>query len=275
MMPLWIFSQPYARERGTSLTYQGDTDGYLGKTTAKNRGFLNMNDSTPGETRLRSELTTSISMLERFGIIDFNGHCSTRLSDGRILINTGASVRSAITPSDFVIVEADGTVANNAPRPPAELPMHLAVYEAREDVQAVVHGHPKWSTLLSSTGTPYRVTMAQGALLGEVPAYPSPESINNPRSATSVASLLGSEHVSVLLRAHGFVVTGSDVLEVTVRAIYLELNSERQIEASAMGTPYVFTDSEIEACRKGLSKRGLLEKCWNYYLAKYQIPASV
>jgi L-fuculose-phosphate aldolase len=220
------------------------------------------------EPALRQELIRGISILERQGIIDFNGHFSARLDDGSILINTGASVRSAIGPDDFVITGPGGEVAGDAPRPPAELPLHVAVYQARPDVRSVVHGHPKWSTLLSSAGQEYRVAMAQGALLGEVPTFPSPMSVNNPRIAAAVAKKLGDGRAA-LLRAHGSVVAGGDILETAVLAIYLELNAERQFNAMLIGGPYLFSEEEVASLQKGLEKRGLFEKCWNYYLAKH------
>ncbi len=219
---------------------------------------------------LRVQLTQGISILERLGIIDFNGHFSVRLGDGNILINTGSSIRSELGPQDFVIIGADGEVPEGAPRPPAELPLHIALYRARPDIEAVVHGHPQWSTLLSSAGREYEVTMAQGALLGEVPVFSSPLSMNNAEIGNALAGLLGDGRAA-LLRAHGSVVVGKDVLEATVLAIYLELNAERQARAATLGKPYVFSDEEIEAFRKGLEKRGLFEKCWNYYLHKFNL----
>ena len=231
-----------------------------------------MTSNARSEVTLRHELTHGISILERLGIIDFNGHFSVRLDDGNILINTGSSVRSAIGQKDFVIVGPNGEISEETPRPPAELPLHVAIYRARPDVQAVVHGHPQWSTLLSSSGRAYQVTMAQGALLGAVPIFSSPLSMNNSDIGNALAELLGDGRAA-LLRAHGSVVVGKDVLEATVLAIYLELNAERQVRAATLGKPYVFSDDEICAFQKGLEKRGLFEKCWNYYLAKFDLTA--
>lgn len=224
--------------------------------------------SPHAEHDARIHLTQGISILERLGIIDFNGHFSVRLADGNLLINTGSSVRSALTPQDFVVVGPAGDFDDSAPPPPKELPLHTAIYQARPDVHAVVHGHPKWSTLLTTAGLDYRVTMAQGALLGDIPVYPSPRSVNNPVTAAEVASTLG-EGRAALLKAHGSVIAAEDVLEATVLAIYLELNAERQVNASLIGEPYIFSSEETTACRKGLMKRGLFEKCWNFYLAKF------
>ena len=38
---------------------------------------------------LRQQLVDCIRMLEHSDIIDYNGHCSIRLDDGRVLINSG------------------------------------------------------------------------------------------------------------------------------------------------------------------------------------------
>lgn len=226
------------------------------------------------EAQSRIDLSTAIRLLERVGIIDFNGHFSVRLPDGNILINSGSSIRCSLGPDDFVVVSPDGMpVKENTPAPPAELPLHVAVYQARPDVQAVVHCHPEWSTLLSSAGQDYQVVLPQGALLGDVPLFPSPMSVNNARIAGAVAAKLGNGRAA-LLRAHGSVVTGSDVLETTVMAIYLELNAERQVRAGRLGNPYVFSAEETASLKNSLHKRGLFEKCWQYYVAKYNLGGS-
>lgn len=220
----------------------------------------------------RRDLTNGITILERLGIIDFNGHFSVRQEDGNILINTGGSVRSAIGPDDFVVVGPNGEINDRGPQPPKELALHVAVYKSRPDVKTVVHGHPKWSTVLSSAGMDYQVTMAQGALLGDVPRFSSPRSVNNPTIAEEVAGVLGSGRAA-LLRAHGCVVAAENVLQATVLAIYMELNAERQVRGYSLGKPYIFSPEEIESCQKGLWKQGLFEKCWNYYLAKFGLSA--
>lgn len=220
------------------------------------------------ENDRRIDLTHGLSILERLGIIDFNGHFSCRLDDGSMLINSGNSVRSAITPQDFVVVGSNGEIDNATPPPPKELPLHLSIYQARPDVKAVVHGHPKWSTLLTSSGLDYRVTMAQGALLGHIPQYSSPRSVNNSTTGDEVAAVLGDGRAA-LLKSHGSVIAADDVMQATVMAIYLELNAERQVNATLLGNPYVFSPEEILACQKGLMKRSLFEKCWDYYMAKF------
>lgn len=218
------------------------------------------------------DLLSALTILERLGIVDFNGHASIRLADGRILINSGSSVRSKLCTSDLVVCGIDGGFNLEQAKPPAELPLHLAVYRRRADVNAVIHCHPRWSTLLTSTATPYQVTFAQGALLGDVPVFDSPRSINNDQTASELAALLG-EGVAALMKSHGSVVVGESIRQATVLAIYLEMNAERQVRGAALGEPYVFSADEAAACRRGLHKPALFEKCWNYYEYKFELSA--
>src|SRR5690349_13743679 len=46
---------------------------------------------------LKQQLVDCIRMLEQSDIIDYNGHCSIRLEDGRIIINSGSCQRSRLT----------------------------------------------------------------------------------------------------------------------------------------------------------------------------------
>lgn len=226
---------------------------------------MTLHNLTPSQT-----LITAVHLLERYGVIDFNGHVSLRLDDGRILINSADSLRCALSVEDLVVVNTDGSVDSDQPRPPNELALHLAVYQARPDVKAVVHGHPEWSTLLTSAGRPYQVVFPQGAVPGDVPVFDSPRSISNAETAGAVARLLG-DGKAALMKAHGCVVVAEDLLESAVLAIYLEMNAERQVRCAPLGGSYVFSDAEIECSRKGLSKRALYEKCWGFYKAKYNL----
>ena len=218
----------------------------------------------------RQDLLTALRILEANGIIDFNGHASQRQGSGA-LINSGRSVRSRLSDADLVAVDENGEGRRSADAPPMEVHLHMAIYRSRMDVGAVVHGHPTWSTLLSSTGTPYTPVFPQGCLLGTPPVFASPRSINKPEVGRQVAELLG-DGCAVLMRAHGMVVAAADVRTATVLALYLEENARRQCLAAPLGEPYRFSPEEIEASRTGLNKPNLIAKAWDYYAAK--LPAS-
>ena len=211
-------------------------------------------------------------MLARAGIIDHSGHGSVRRDETSFYVNSGESARTTLTVDDIVAVDLEGGLVEGAARPPLEFHIHAEIYRARADVQAVLHTHPRWSTFLTMVGERYRVVYAQGALLGDVPVVDSPLSINTKVMGQRVAAALGVPGSAVLLKSHGAVVVGADVVECFALAAYLEENAYRQYMAMRIGTPYVFSDEEQKACRERLRTPALLRKTWDYYRSKAADP---
>lgn len=215
----------------------------------------------------RQDLVDAIRMLERAGIIDHSGHCSARRDARSFYINSGASVRSSLTVADIVTVDLDGQLLEGTARPPLEFHIHSEIYRTRPDVDVVMHTHPRWSTLLTLVGALYKPVYAQGVLLGEIPVMDSPLSVNTRQMGERLAATLGSARAA-LLKAHGAVVVGADLVECFALAVYLEENAQRQYMAMRIGEPYVFSDAEREACRKNLWSANLFRKTWDYYQSK-------
>jgi ribulose-5-phosphate 4-epimerase/fuculose-1-phosphate aldolase len=220
---------------------------------------------TGGEAR--QDLVDAIRMLERAEIVDHSGHCSARRDTRSFYINSGASVRSSLTVADIVTVDLDGELLEGTARPPLEFHIHSEIYRARPDIGVVMHTHPRWSTLLTLVGAPYKPVCAQGVLLGEMPVMDSPLSVNTRQMGERLAAALGTARAA-LLKAHGAVVVGADLVECFALAVYLEENAQRQYMAMRIGEPYVFSDAEQEACRKNLWSANLFRKTWDYYRSK-------
>ena len=216
---------------------------------------------------MKQQLVDAIRMLERAGIIDHNGHCSARRDAGSFHINTGASVRGALTVDDIVTVDLAGNLVEGSAKPPLEFHIHSEVYRARPDVNAVMHTHPQWSTFLTMVGATYRPVYAQGVLLGDIPLMDSPLSVNTKAMGEKLAATLG-RGPAALLKAHGAVIVGADIVEAFTLAAYLEENAYRQYMAMQIGDPYVFSEAEQQACREKLWSPGLFKKTWDHYRSK-------
>jgi len=216
-------------------------------------------------------LAEAIRILTQAGAIDHSGHGSRRRDSHSCLINSGASVRATLTEADIVAIDWQGQLVDGGPRPPLEFPIHTAIYQARPDVGAILHTHPRWSTLLTMVGKPYRAVFGQGALLGEVPVFDSPLSVNTEARGRELAAALGDGH-AVLLKSHGAVIVGADLLECFALTVYLEENAWRQYQALQIGEPYVLSEDEQKACRQRLWSAGLFRKAWEHYRA--MLPAA-
>ena len=217
---------------------------------------------------LRQDLVDALSMMERAEVIDFNGHMSCRLPGTQnILINSGKSVRSALTPADIIEIDLDGKPVGHEVAPPMEFHLHAAIYRARPDANAVAHTHPLWSTLFSSAGVAVEPVTMQAAVMGPIQAFPKTASINQRPLAEELAAALGSHRV-IMLKSHGAVTAGANIVEAFVLAIYLEETARRQYLARAIGKPYTLTAEEVEKIGANLRRPHLLQKVWDYHHAK-------
>jgi L-fuculose-phosphate aldolase len=213
-------------------------------------------------------LADAILMLERAQVIDFNGHFSWRVpGKEQMLINSGASVRSALTCDDIVLVDFDGKLVEGGAVPPMEFHIHSEIYRSRPDAGAVVHTHPLWSTLFSIAGVPVQPVIMQAAVLGPIRVFPETASINRRELGQRLAAELGRDRV-LMLRSHGAVAAGADIVEAFVLAIYLEENAQRQYMATQLGSPALLTPEQLETIGRNLWKPNLLRKVWDYHLGK-------
>jgi ribulose-5-phosphate 4-epimerase/fuculose-1-phosphate aldolase len=215
----------------------------------------------------KQQLVDAIRMLERAGYIDHNGHASARRDATSFHINSGASVRGALTVDDIVTVDLEGHLVEGDAKPPLEYHIHSEIYRARPDINAVMHTHPQWSTFLTMTGSTYLPVYAQGVLVGDMPVVDSVLSINTKPMGEKLAAALG-RRPAVLLKAHGAVAVGADIVECFALAAYIEENAYRQYMAMQIGKPYVFSEAEQQASREKLWTASLFKKTWDHYYSK-------
>ena len=206
-------------------------------------------------------------MLAHADIVDHSGHGSARRDRESFYINSAASSRGTLTIEDIVTIDLNGNLLEGTARPPLEFHIHSEIYRTRPDVQAVMHTHPRWSTFLTMVGAEYTVVYAQGALLADVPLLDSPLSVNTRAMGERVAATL-RDAPAVLLKSHGAVVVGSDIVECFALAAYLEENAYRQYMAMQIGAPYVFSEAEQQAFRERLWTSALFRKTWDHYRSK-------
>jgi len=217
--------------------------------------------------QLKQQLVDCIRMLEQSDIIDYNGHASIRAGEGRMFINVGSCQRSQLTTADICTIDMEGKVVEGNGKPPLEFHLHAGIYKARPEVKAVVHAHPKWSTFLTMVGESYQPVYAQGSLVYPMPVLDSPDSINNPVMARRLADTLG-DRPAAMLKSHGAVTVGKDIVEAFVLANYLEENAYRQYMALQVGKPYAFSAEEVALCREKLWTQSLFKRTWDHFRAK-------
>jgi HCOMODA/2-hydroxy-3-carboxy-muconic semialdehyde decarboxylase len=225
------------------------------------------------DARPLEELVTANRILAREGIVDAFGHASIRhpAHPDRFCLSR-ARAPECIETGDIMEFALDGTsIAPAGRKPYAERFIHGAIYEARPDVQAVVHHHSPGVIPFGVTGAPLRPIMHMSASMGtDVPVWDSRAAFGDTNllvttvaMARDLAAALGARPVA-LMRGHGCVVAGASLREVVFNAIYVELNAALQQRASALGEIRFLTDGEVRAVLATRSSF-TFERAWEYW----------
>jgi len=144
------------------------------------------------------------SMVSAGLVIGTAGNVSQRISDtSNVAITPSSKDYSCLDPKDIMVVTLDGEVLEGDRNPSSETPMHLAVYKARPDVNAVIHTHSVYASALAVIGVPLPPVIDEFVIrLGgqvEVAKYAMPGTDELARNAVEA---LGPRN-GVLLANHG------------------------------------------------------------------------
>lgn len=118
---------------------------------------------------------------------------------------------SEIGEEDVAVVDRAGNVVlQNGMEPTVELQTHLAIYDARRDVQAIVHSHGEWSQIFSVLRQDIPTYTSETYLvagLGPIKSAPS-GGVATPEVAGQAVDALGPRSKAALLPSHGAVCVG-------------------------------------------------------------------
>ena len=104
--------------------------------------------------RHKTEIVSLCKKLLKNGhVIGSAGNVSIRLRDNEkeiVLITPSSVCYDEMTSEDILIIDMDGKVIEGERNPSVEKKMHLRVYKERDDINAIIHAHSIYSTVLSS-----------------------------------------------------------------------------------------------------------------------------
>jgi L-ribulose-5-phosphate 4-epimerase len=204
------------------------------------------------EAQLRQLMADSCQIMFRLGLTDYMGHPSVRLPGDRVLIKPQHSTRirsqDRLTPDDFVLIDLEGNPLEGKDRPPSERFIHTCIYKARPDVQAVVHTHQHWATVMGIGSAPIEpILHVQGDLVERpVPIWPHAMLVTNNELGDELAKTLGDHRVAHL-QGHGIVTVAAELQLAVLDAIHLEQLAKANWKVLAMGRqPRVIPKEELQ-----------------------------
>lgn len=229
---------------------------------------MKMSEEEIKSLRIKTALACKI-LARECSLIDFLGHVSSRVpGSDLILVSPSSKGLANIEEEDILTISMDGKVVEGALKPPSETLIHLTIYKVREDVESIVHVHPKYATILSVTGREFKVVHHLGLpFIDGVSLFDRYELINNEELAYRVANALGRRR-AVLLKNHGVIVVGRSVEEACILTIWLERNCEIQLASELLGeAKFIPLEKESDLLREHYLSN-TVKIAWNYYVSR-------
>lgn len=160
----------------------------------------------------------------------------------------------AITPSgidffeiqedDIVFLDLEGNVVKGHRNPSSEWEMHLLQYKNREDIDAVIHAHTTYVTVLACLrwdlpATHYMIAVAgEDVRCAEYATYGSHELAVNALEAMK-------DRRAVILANHGVLAGANDLLNAFNVVEEIEYCSEIYYRAKSIGEPVILDHEEM------------------------------
>ncbi len=174
------------------------------------------------------------------------GNISLRIDPEKIIITPSGIDYDKMQCEDIVLIDHAGTILTGSQRPSSELPLHLAIYNERRDVHAIVHTHSIYATSFAIVQQPIPpvvedlVQIVGGAV--EVAEYALPGTDELARNALAALA----DRNAVLLANHGVVGVASEITEALKICSLVEKTAQSVIFARLIGQVVELSQPDIE-----------------------------
>jgi ribulose-5-phosphate 4-epimerase/fuculose-1-phosphate aldolase len=220
------------------------------------------------------DLVVANRILAHEGVVDAYGHVSIRnpANPERYLLSCSRSPE-LVQQSDIMEFELDGSpVGDDLRQPYLERFIHGAVYEARPDINAVVHSHAEDVLPFGISPTPLRPVIHSGGFLGQsAPVWDIADNFGatnllvvNMEQGRDLADCLDQDRV-VLMRGHGFAASGLTLIDVVRTSVYLPKNARVLMNALRLGGPKYLSPEEIEKRLEMGTGASEALRAWQYW----------
>jgi L-fuculose-phosphate aldolase len=214
-----------------------------------------MTSAFEGEDILRRDLAKLGKRLYRLGFMPgTSGNLSVRLDSKFILATPTGVSKSQLHKEDMVIVDLDGHQYSGNRKVTSEIGMHLAVYNGRPDISAVVHSHPPIATAFACAGRALDQPLCSEALmtLGAVPLAPY-ATTGTDEVAASLAEFI-PEHEAILMANHGVVTYGKTLMDAFMKMETVEHFAHIALIVDQLGSASPIQNDKLAALLNARSR---------------------
>jgi L-fuculose-phosphate aldolase len=165
-------------------------------------------------------------------------------AEGLVAIKPTGVDYFSMKPEDVVVVTPEGEIVDGTLSPSSEIRFHLALFQHRADINAVVHTHQVYATTLACLNWELpAVHYLVGFSGNKVPLAPYATFGTEELSENIVRSI--GNYNACLMANHGIVTLGGTIASAFAIAEELELVSRLYYQAKCIGEPTILSDQEM------------------------------
>ncbi|MCC6408256.1 MAG: class II aldolase/adducin family protein [Planctomycetes bacterium] len=211
---------------------------------------------TDEEARLRKGICEIGKLCySRFYIVGADGNISARLADGTILITPTGAMKGFLEPHHVARIDMRGEVVDGGPAASSEKGIHIAAYEERPEMRAVVHAHPPHAVAMTIAGIDMQAPFIPEIIvtIGGIPTadFGTP---GTPELAASIRNILKCSD-TVVMTNHGSVTLGQNLMDAYKKLDMIEHTAKILYLAHSVGH---VKPLNAEYVQKLLATRGML-----------------
>lgn len=183
----------------------------------------------------REQLATTMRRIYNANLTTLSGgNLSMKTQDG-IWITPSGIDKGELTAEDIVRIKTNGDFEGKH-RPSSEYPFHLAIYDVRPDVQAIIHTHsPSLVTYCVAHKIPdTQITPQTFAICGAI-GYTPYVMPGSDKLGAALAETFSQGHQVVLMENHGVITVGTSLQEAFLRLDTASLVADISLKAHRLG----------------------------------------
>jgi len=220
------------------------------------KSSLSFLDATGNDPQSRQSVVQAMrALVEKKLTAGTSGNISIRAGQGMLITPTGLAP-ALLLPEHIVAMSLDGQAAGDQLTPSSEWQMHADVYREKPDVNAIVHCHSPYATILACAhrAIPPLHYMVAGAGSYGIPLAGYATFGTRELSEANLRALAGSR--ACLLANHGQLATGQSLEAALKLAELVEELAHCHWGALAIGGPQLLGDEQMDAVMGAFANYG-------------------
>lgn len=204
------------------------------------------------EDQIRKEVVQGAKEIFSKGLVD--------VGEGNVSVRNGKKEELFITPSfnqydtlkndEIVCLDFEGNLLSAGKLPSTEAKMHIAIYKSRPKVQAVIHTHSPFATMLSIVGKGIPIIMEEMyAFLGGSVDISEYGEAHTKEIGEVALKALGIKNAA-LLANHGVIVCGKSLDHAIKFAELVEKLAKMYWGALQIGKPNLISEENLDRFQK-------------------------